>query len=174
MEGLRQRLAKGEQSAFAELYDLFASRLYRYLTVRLSSAHDAADVMQEVFVRLARSRKQFAMREGDLAGYIFAIAHNEAARLLGKRAQQDRVAAAHANVIERVSHADRTMELTDSVRFALASISDEQREVVTMKIYGALTFSEIAEAIGLPQGTVASRYRAALVQMRELLARNEK
>ena len=174
MEGLRQRLAKGEQSAFAELYDLFASRLYRYLTVRLSSADDAADALQEVFVRLARSRQQFATRDGNLAGYIFAMAHNEAARLLGKRSQQRKIAAARSIGIGDVTYGDQSAETTDSVQFALAAISDDQREVVTMKIYGDLTFSEIAEATGLPQGTVASRYRAALVRMRELLARNEK
>jgi RNA polymerase sigma-70 factor (ECF subfamily) len=76
--------------------------------------------------------------------------------------------------IEDISYGDQSAETTDSVQFALASISDDQREIVTMKIYGDLTFSEIAEATGLPQGTVASRYRAALVRMRELLARNEK
>ena len=174
MEGLRERLANGEQSAFAELYDLLAGRLHRYLTFRLSSSHDAADVMQEVFVRLARSRKQFATREGDLAGYVFAVAHNEAARLLGKRSQQVRIAAAHTRGFEHVSHGEQTTDATDAVQFALASITDDQREVVTMKIYGELTFSEIAQATGLPLGTVASRYRAALGRMRELLARNEK
>lgn len=172
MEDLRVRLARGEQSAFADLYDLYSGRIYRYLAVRLGSPDDAADVLQEVFVRIARGREGLRRGEGDLTGYIFTIARNEAMRLLAKRSRQPD---ADLNLIAETGSAGNSerSENADAVQFALRSLSDAQCEVVTMKIYGGLTFGEIAATTGLPQGTVATRYRAALARMRELLARNE-
>jgi RNA polymerase sigma-70 factor, ECF subfamily len=169
MDELRQRLARGEQSAFAELYDLYAGRLFRYLTVQLDHLDDATDVMQEVFVRLARGRNGFSRGNGDLTGYVFTVARNEAVRWYRRnRRLRDAV-----NVAQMSRQEDKSVEIADSARFALASLNETQREVVVLKIYGGLTLSEIAQTIGVPQGTVATRYRAALVRMRERLARNE-
>ena len=49
---------------------------------------------------------------------------------------------------------------------ALARLTFEQREIVELKIYVKLTFSEIAEIVGVPQGTVATRYRTAMERMK--------
>ncbi len=52
---------------------------------------------------------------------------------------------------------------------ALAALSDEERDVVTMKVYANLTFERIAEALGEPLGTVTSRYHRALEKLRAKL-----
>ena len=59
---LAARLARGEEAAFADLYDACADRLHHYLTGRLGSADRAADVLQSTFVRVVQSRRQFARR----------------------------------------------------------------------------------------------------------------
>src|ERR1700677_2645598 len=83
---LGDRLARGDRAAFAELYDLCADRLHHYLTVRLQSRVDADDVLQETFVRLARTRRKLAGVE-NFSAYVFTIAHNEALRLLARRSR---------------------------------------------------------------------------------------
>jgi RNA polymerase sigma-70 factor (ECF subfamily) len=60
MEKLGERLARGEQAAFAELYDACADRLHHYLTLRLGTREDADDVLQNSFVRLAQARHRLA------------------------------------------------------------------------------------------------------------------
>lgn len=60
---LQERLARGEQAAFAELYDACADRLHHYLLVRLGSRTDADDALQETFLRLARTRERLAKVE---------------------------------------------------------------------------------------------------------------
>ncbi len=62
MDQPAERLARGEPSAFAELYDACADRVHHYLVVRLGSTADADDVLQETFVCLARTRNRLALR----------------------------------------------------------------------------------------------------------------
>ncbi len=87
MDGLGRRLARGEQAAFAEFYDACADRIHHYLLVRLRSREDAADVLQETFVRLVRTRKRLAVVD-NLTAYAFTVARNEAARLVGRRTRE--------------------------------------------------------------------------------------
>ena len=79
MHELGARLARGEEAAFAELYDSCADRLHRYVAVRLGSREAAADVVQSAFLRAVRSRRRFRRVENPLA-YMFQIVRNETAR----------------------------------------------------------------------------------------------
>ncbi len=98
MDQRATRLARGEPEAFAELYDACADRIYRYLVVRLGSRADAEDVLQETFVRLARTRQKLARVE-NLVAYAFTMARNEAMRLLDRQARDGRLAAALATAV---------------------------------------------------------------------------
>ncbi len=84
MTTLQARLARGDQAAFAELYDACSDRVGHYLLVRLSSRNDADDVLQETFLRLARIRHKLA-KVDDLDAYVITIARNEAARLVARQ-----------------------------------------------------------------------------------------
>ena len=77
MNELGQRLARGEPTAFAELYDHCADRCHHYLTVFLGSRDAADDVLQETFVRLVRNRGKLGGVE-NLPAYLFVAARNEA------------------------------------------------------------------------------------------------
>src|ERR1044071_5388330 len=79
MQQLAVRLARGEEAAFAELYDSFADRLHHYLTARLGSRDAASDVLQTAFLRAVKSRRRFRGVENPVA-YLFQIARNEAMR----------------------------------------------------------------------------------------------
>src|SRR5438445_15332 len=89
MDELRERLARGDAAAFAELYDACADRLHHYLTARLGARDEADDVLQETFVRLVRTRQRLRRVE-DLTAYVFATARNEAARHGGRKAREGR------------------------------------------------------------------------------------
>jgi len=83
---LAARLARGEEAAFAELYDACADRLHRYLTVRLGSQDAASDVVQAAFLRAVKSRRRFRNVENPIA-YLFQVARNEATRAASNRRQ---------------------------------------------------------------------------------------
>lgn len=169
MGNLAGRLARGDREAFAALYDACADRVHRYLVVRLGSRADADDVLQETFVRLARTRTSLANVD-DPTAYVFATARNESIRFterLGRRSRPRTELAFE----EAESDEIQKRESAEWVAAALAGLSPPLREVVELKIYAGLTFREIAEVTGIPQGTAATRYRSALEHLRGRMAK---
>ncbi len=168
MVDLANALARGDPAAFAELYDACADRLHHWLSMRLESRTDADDVLQETFVRLARSRKKLRGVE-NLTAYVFTVARHEAARLQKQRATEARVLA--AKPLGEPEDTTAACEAAELVTLALAKLPTEQREIVELKAYAGLTLREIAEVTALPAGTVATRYRTALARLRDWLTR---
>jgi len=167
---LAGRLARGEEAAFAELYDACSERLLRYLAVRLGSADRAADVLQTAMLRAVKSRRRFAKVESP-AAYLFQIARNEAARLAKRRFRRSEQSLTAEQMLELMDKTTDSLEDVETVVAALARLSAEDRELVELKIYAGLTFREIAEVMGRPQATIATRYRRALDALRPWLAK---
>jgi RNA polymerase sigma-70 factor, ECF subfamily len=110
----------------------------------------------------------------NLAAYVFTVARNEAFRYAGRQArlsQRQKPLAAADLFLDAKSEDQTAREMADLVNTALGALSLEQREVVELKIYGGLTFREIAVVTGVPLPTAATRYRAALEHLRGWLAR---
>jgi RNA polymerase sigma-70 factor, ECF subfamily len=172
MGTLQARLARGEPAAFAELYDACADRVGHYLMVRLGSWADAEDVLQETFLQLARSRERLAKVES-LDAYVITVARNEAARLVTKRGQQQRTQETlGAEKLFRFDPGNGdAREDAETMAAALEQLKPDLREVVELKTFSGLTFQQISQATGLPQGTAATRYRSALAKMRAWFAR---
>ncbi len=164
MPSLTDRLATGDPSAFAELYDACADRLHGYLLFRLRRPDAAADVLQETFLRLVRAGRKLRKVE-DIEGYVFRVAHNESQRWLSRHrrnrsdALPDIATEAEIDTLENVEEADHLLSQLEGV----------SREILELKFYGGLTFAAIAEALRLPPGTVATHYRRALEKLRNSL-----
>jgi RNA polymerase sigma-70 factor (ECF subfamily) len=84
MKTLNQRLADGDPDAFAEWYDAIAGSVYHYLLTQTGTSHDAADILQDTFVRLYRHRSKLC-QVTNLRAYTFRAARNEWARWLDKK-----------------------------------------------------------------------------------------
>jgi RNA polymerase sigma-70 factor, ECF subfamily len=165
LHDLAARLARGEEAAFAELYDACADRLHQYLTVRIGSQDAASDVLQAAFLRAVISRRKFRGVENPVA-YLFQIARNEAVRAASKqrrpKVQQPQMADDSFISIDSIAAADDA----EAVAAALTRLTADDREIVELKIYAGLTFREISDVTSRPQGTVATQYRRALESLR--------
>lgn len=166
-EQLAARLARGEEDAFAELYDACADRLHHYLTVRTGCREAASDVLQTAFLRAVKSRRRFRGVANPVA-YMFQIGRNEAARLRRTRRGQQLIV---DDIYEVPGDAIGQQDDAEAAAAALARLDVDDREVVELKIYGGLTFRDIADVTGSPQGTVATRYRRALESLRHWLTK---
>lgn len=174
METRGERLARGDQSAFAELYDACADRVHHYLVVFLGARADADDALQETFCRLARNRAKLAGIE-NLVAYVFTVARNEALRIAGRQSREatrlDTTVSPEELFCDAAGKDERAREMAEWVAATLARLEPELRELVELKTYGDLTIREIGEVTGVPQGTVATRYRKALETLRALMAK---
>ena len=173
MERLGKRLARGEQAAFAELYDACADRLHHYLVVRLGSREDADDVLQDTFVRLVHARSRLAGVES-LMAYVFKVAQNEASDFLKRKGRESGfVSTPDCEFLFRgAADGNRSAwETAEFVAVAMARLTPEQREIVELKFYARLTFREIAEIAGVPQGTAATAHECVVIASRSTSAK---
>jgi RNA polymerase sigma factor (sigma-70 family) len=128
---------------------------------------DAEDVVQEAFVRCWRSRQ----RVEDPAAYLFAcVRHYALDWQRGQNRRQRRESLVARSEVEplftaRIEQEERRL----AVENALASLPQDQAEVLVMKIWGGLTLGQIAGALQTSVNTIASRYRYALAKLRERL-----
>lgn len=148
-----------------DLYDAYGDALYRYLTLKLGSAQDAEDVLQETFVRLARYGDRWSFIR-DPQAFAFRCAHNEANRYWKKRLRhRDREAAFRPELAGLLFQGpDEASEIR--LGEALAGLSAEQREAVVLKDFEGLTFRAIGAACGVSTHTAASRYRYGMACLR--------
>lgn len=164
------RLAAGDRQAFADLYDRLAPRMFRAALSMTGSIPQAEDVVQDVFVDLARSRHRLP-GIADVEAYAFTMLHHAVGRWHRRRAM-DRKAFDRLET-ERKANGRYVQEpvppADDELAAAVARLPSPQREVVSLKIEGGLTFAQIAAVLGTNINTAAGRYRAALDKLRAAL-----
>jgi RNA polymerase sigma-70 factor (ECF subfamily) len=159
-------LAQGRDEAFAALYDRFGRSLFRVAWTLLRSRQDAEDAVQEVFLGLFRSRAALGRIE-NLRAYLFSVLRHATTRLAAARKENDPSRPMLTEPPGPDAGPDSIdPELSDWLDRALAALPREQREVLTLKIDGELTFEEVAAVLGVSLGTAASRYRYAVEKLR--------
>lgn len=163
-----QKGASEPPEAVDTLYDRYGASMYHVARMLLADDGLAEDAVQEAFLGFVRAGSAAASVE-DPRGYLFAALRHAAIRLRARAARQPAATAADWNAVaapqRRVLAADRAARLEQALR----QLSDEQREVVALKIDAGLTFAEIGSCLGVSPNTVASRYRYALEKLREAL-----
>lgn len=163
---------EGDGDAIACLVERYYTALFGYL-FRLTGGDRpvAEDLLQDTFTRVLRPRTY--VRGRPVKPWLYAIATNlvrDRHRLLTRRgAQHDLESAAHLTDQVDASHGVLQSEAGQAVRAALGSLGPEQRAAVVLRFYQDLSLAEIADALGIPVGTVKSRLSIALRRLRDLL-----
>ena len=150
------------------LLDKHGAALLFVARQRVSAKSDAEDVVQEAFIRFWRARDRVA----DPVAFLFACVRNCALDWQCERSRQIRrdEAAARGEREAPFASSLEQDERRDTIETAPRRLPAEQREVLAMKIWGGLSFPQIAEALQISANTAASRYRYALAKLREQLA----
>lgn len=161
------RIAAGEKPALGELYDLVATSLHGYARSLLRVEPDADEALQEVFLGLARNSQNLASVVNPLA-YLFRSVRHAALALKATRHRRGEALDAIAEPILEALDPGALLGELDEVDSLLGNLPEEQREVLVLKVYGELTFREIAETLEISQNTAASRYRYAVDKLRAL------
>jgi RNA polymerase sigma-70 factor, ECF subfamily len=165
---LLRGLAAGDERAFAALYDEYSARLYRTALGILRRREDAEDAVQDVFTALVRSRKSLA-KANDLTAYMFSALRRAAVRCAERRKREPASSQGMEDIEAKTGPRQPDHAVADRLDQALHKLPDEQREVISLKIQGQLTFAQIADVLEISANTAASRYRYALEKLREIL-----
>lgn len=151
------------------LYDTHAAGLFHYARSIVREEEAAKDVLQEVFVKLARTGLPEVASE---KAWIYRLAHNAAIDHLRRAATRSRHRENVGGTVPAPdpvpSGVDRT-EIVHQIEEAIARLPPEQQSVARLHLWQDMTFEQIARVQDIPLNTAASRYRYALAKLRELL-----
>lgn len=168
-------LAAGDEQALARLYDAYGAIVYSLALRITGTPADAEDVTQEVFMQAWRSASTFDASRGNPAAWLLMIARTRALdRLRRDRRRPAELTEPSAfdripNALPGVDVVAATNETVARARVALAALPAEQREAVELAYFEGLTHSEIASRTAQPLGTVKTRIRTAMQQLRAAL-----
>ena len=164
------RLRAGDQQAMSELYDRYGKVVYAVALRVLQDAAAAEDVLQDVFLQLWRNPDAFDASRGSLAAWLAVIArHRSIDRLRKRRPEMDIEECVITSGPDPRDETERAL-VVEKVRGALAEMNPDQRSALELAFFQGLTHSEIAEKTGEPLGTIKTRIRSGLQQLRAKFA----
>lgn len=166
------RARAGDRDAFAELYDEYADRVYRYLLFRVRDAADAEDLTSEVFTRAFANIHRYRWQGKSLLAWLYTIARNAVTDRMRRArpmvglddaiAMPDGQPTAH----EYVEAHDRAAAL----RRAMTKLTNEQQEVLLLRFMHYCSSQEVARLLNKNEGAVRALQFRALMRLRKLLA----
>ena len=170
---LLRRIAANDRQALAEFYDLIAAPLFSTATRILGDAHEAEEVVQDVFVQIWEKAATFDAALGSPFTWAMRITRNRSIDRLRSRQRRSKLAEQFQENFEITSDGAAAVELGEEavgqIRSTVGSLPADQRRVIEMAFFGGLTHAEIAEALGEPLGTIKARIRRGMMKLRESL-----
>lgn len=169
------RRSRLEPDQFALVFHRHAGSISWYVTRRLGP-HLAEDIVAETFLAAFRQRDRYDVSKPDARPWLLGIAanlirrhHRDESRWLRalERTGVDPITDSAAELVEARLSADATGR---AVAAAIAALNPRQREVVLLVTWAELTYDQVAEALGIPEGTVRSRMNRARTRLRAALA----
>ena len=153
------------------LYDEHSQALFAFLLNFTRSEADTRDLLQEIFIKLARQPALLDAARDERA-FLIRLAHNAAIDLMRRRGTRERnysqLATEGEFIFGNTDDPDEE-EFRKALSEALADLPMEQRSVVHLKLWEGLTFEAIAEALEIPPNTAASRFRYGIDKLRARL-----
>lgn len=153
------------------LYDEHAQALFAFLLNFTRDEDDTRDVLQDVFVKLAR-QPELLRTVRDERGFLIRLAHNAAIDLMRRRCTRARnheqLGEENISPFAATPDPDETA-FRQELAVALGELPPDQRAVVHLKLWDGFTFEQIAETLEIPLNTAASRYRYGLDKLRDRL-----
>ena len=174
MVNLVKKAKLGDSHSFAELYEMIYQDLYRAALYRLGNPEDAenivGDTVLDAYAGINRLKDETAFR-----AWIFRILSNKCNRQIKEYVARRNMEAASsvkdmAETLSSNENGMRQAEARSMLSKAFSALSDEEKQIVTLTIYGEYDSGEISSVLELNRNTVRSKYSRALAKMRDRLA----
>jgi len=171
---LLKACSRGDEEAFARLYDTTASRMFGLVLRVVRDRAQAEEVLQDAFLDIWRQSARFDEGRGSALSWMMTIAHRKAVdRVRSAEAQVRRDSAYEIRQTERAydataDDAHRNID-AERVRKALQNLTENQRGALELAYFGGYTHREVAVMLDIPVGTAKTRIRDGLIRMRDAM-----
>jgi RNA polymerase sigma-70 factor, ECF subfamily len=172
LDRLLSLVARGDEEAFASVYDRLAGPVYGLIRRVLRNPAQSEEVAQEVLLDVWRTASRFDPDRGSAATWVMTIAHRRAVdrvRSASAAAEREqRTAQPYAAVDDVAETVEASLE-KERVRRCLAGLTELQRESITLAYYGGYSYREVSALLGSTLGTIKTRIRDGLIRMRDCM-----
>ena len=171
---LIQMVKDCDRAVIPILYQRFSAPLYGLIVKTIGNQEDAAEILQDVFLKIWQRGSQYQEDKGSLLGWMMRIAKNAAldhtrSRVVSQRSKTDQM----DNLVSDVKTPRSESQISDvGLNNVLNRMDERHRQMIDLLYYQNYTQSEVEEFLGIPLGTVKTRARAAITELRKIL-RNE-
>lgn len=175
LRALMARVARGDEAAFAELYDATSPLAFGVIRRVLRDPSQSEEVLQEVMVELWRTAARFDPERGSVSTWLTTMAHRRAVdrvrseQSARRRTEQDQQGATFVtpDVGDEVTETLHREVERQRVARALGRLTETQRQSIELAFYGGHTHAEVARLLDLPLGTVKTRIRDGMIRLRD-------
>ncbi len=169
---LAERLCAGEEHALTELYDTYSAFVFGLALRVIGDRCAAEDITQEVFVGLWTQPDRFDPARGSFRAFLGTLTHRRSVDLIrseeSRKKREDKTSAEPVFATEVADDAVRSVG-AQTVRAAVASLPASQRDALELAYFDGHTYRQVAERLGIPEGTAKSRLRSGLHRVADLL-----
>lgn len=172
LRALLSQVARGDMEAFEAVCHQIGAPVFGTVRAVVRDLPQSEEVVQEVLVEVWRCASRFDADRGSAMAWITTIAHRRAVdRVRSERrsAERELRAASHAIAYDDVAETAEANLEAERVRRCLGSLTDLQRQAVTLAYYGGYTYRQVAALLGVAAGTVSTRMRDGLIRLRDCL-----
>jgi len=172
LPALLGQVARGDRDAFEAVCHRIGAPVFGAVRAVVRDLPQSEEVAQEVLVEVWQCASRFDPGRGSAMAWIMTIAHRRAVdrvRSEHRWAKRELRAASHTVAYDDVAEKAEANLDAERVRRCLRSLTELQREAVTLAYYGGLTYREVAALLGVAAGTVSTRMRDGLIRLRDCL-----
>jgi len=171
-ESLVRRAQQHDQDAFAQLYEEYFDKIYRYIAFKIGNKTEAEDMTQQVFLNAIKSISSFRWRGIPFSAWLFRIAHNQVVDYLRKKAKHattslDEVLVSNGNNPQLVTEQNLDIE---RLLLATKQLTQAQREVISLRFASELSIAQVARVMAKSQGAIKALQHSAIVALRKTLS----
>lgn len=161
--------AAGDVRAIDLLYDNYADTLYGVVLRIVGDEAQAKDVLQDAFIKIWKKSKSYDSSKGRLFTWLMSIVRNQSIDAIRKNNREGKIyGQANDVVIENKSADNIDLSLNHDIKKVFDQLDEHQRELLEHSYILGYTHPEIAEKLELPIGTVKTRIRSAMIELRTI------
>lgn len=171
-EELIYLLKKKDQTAFSYLYDNYSSVLYGIIYKMLENRELSEDVLQEAFIKIWNNFSNYDSVKGRLFTWMLNITRNLTIDIIRSKEFKKQAKIQNSeNTVNNISDKANPAESFDAlgIRKHLALLKNDQKQIIDLAYFGGFTQDEISKKLNIPLGTVKTKMRTAIIELRKVL-----
>ena len=170
-KALVQRAKSGDEEAFAQLYEEYFDKIYRYVALKVGDKMEAEDITQQVFLKAIKSISSFKWKGFPFSAWLYRIAHNQIVDYFRKSKKQVSVTLDESLAADDDDPAevfDHKLDI-EKLSSAAKQLTPAQQEVISLRFTSEMSIIQVAQVMGKSEGAVKALQHSAVVALRKLL-----